>query len=107
MSTAVMRAAQREAGGRIVAILPALYTVNQLESVLLWAEVIVLMKVSSVYAKIWQILDRHQLLAHSYVVENATKPNQITYTGIQNHPHLKLPYFSLMIIKNTTGPSMG
>ena len=83
-----------------IAILPALYTVDQLENVLKWAEVVILMKVGSVYAQIWEILARHQLLDHSYVVQNATRPDQKTYAGLQNHPNLKLPYFSLMIVKN-------
>ncbi len=82
-----------------LAILPALYTVHQLEAVLAWAEVVVLMKVGSVYAQVWQILEKHQLLPHSYVIENATRPNQVIYSNLQHHPALKLPYFSLMIIK--------
>jgi len=82
-----------------LAILPALYTVHQLEAVLAWAEVVVLMKVGSVYAQVWQILDQKQLLAHSYVVENATRENQVIYSGLQHYPDLQLPYFSLMIIK--------
>ncbi|MEO1387396.1 MAG: precorrin-2 C(20)-methyltransferase [Cyanobacteria bacterium J06634_6] len=83
-----------------LAILPALYTVEHLESVLRWAEVVILMKVGSVYAQVWKILERHQLLERSYVVQNATRPDQETYTALQNHPDLKLPYFSLMIVKN-------
>lgn len=83
-----------------LAILPALYSVDQLEPVLQWAEVVVLMKVGSVYAQIWKILERHQLLSSSYVVENATRPNQTTYSALQKYPDLKLPYFSIMIVKN-------
>lgn len=82
-----------------LAILPALYTVHQLEAVLAWAEVVVLMKVGSVYEQVWKILEQHHLLEHSYVVENATRPNQAIYSELQHHQHLKLPYFSLMIIK--------
>lgn len=82
-----------------LAILPALYTVDQLEAVLSWAEVVVLMKVGSVYTQVWKILERYQLLAHSYVVENATRSNQVVYSDLRHHPDLKLPYFSLMIVK--------
>ena len=81
-------------------VLPALYTVAQLDSILNWAEVIVLMKVSSVYRQIWEILAKRQLLEQSYVVENATKHNQKTYSGLQHLPALNLPYFSIMIVKN-------
>ncbi|MEO0648727.1 MAG: precorrin-2 C(20)-methyltransferase [Cyanobacteria bacterium J06650_10] len=84
-----------------LAILPALYTVNQLDQILDWAEVIVLMKVGSVYHQVWEILAQRQLLKQSYVVENATKRSQKTYRGLVHHPDLKLPYFSIMIVKNT------
>ncbi len=98
-----------------LAILPALYSFDknsfnkddtdsdrggcQLEAALNWAEVVVLMKVGSVYAQVWKILARRQLLARAYVVENATRPEQKIYTGLQNHPNLKLPYFSLLIVQ--------
>ncbi|MGD1896710.1 MAG: precorrin-2 C(20)-methyltransferase [Phormidesmis sp.] len=84
-------------------ILPALYATHQLEAILDWAEVVVLMKVSSVYDQVWKILAKRQLLAHSYVVENATRKNQTTYTGLDHHPNLKLPYFSIMIVKCNQG----
>lgn len=87
-----------------LAILPALYSVHQLESALSWAEVIVLIKVSSVYQQVWTILQRHQLLARSYVVQNATRPEQITYAGLQDCPDLKLPYFSLLIVRQGQDP---
>ncbi|MEL6470823.1 MAG: precorrin-2 C(20)-methyltransferase [Cyanobacteria bacterium J06623_4] len=82
-----------------LAILPALYSVEHLENTLAWADVIVLMKVSSVYRQVWQLLAKHQLLNSSYVVENATHPTQKAYIGLQTHPELSLPYFSIMIIQ--------
>jgi precorrin-2/cobalt-factor-2 C20-methyltransferase len=95
--------------GDRLAILPALYSVNEgldepadeLTTALTWAEVIVLMKVSSVYAHVWKILAQHQLLACSYVVENATSADQVIYTNLQNYPNLKLPYFSLLIVQRS------
>ena len=80
-------------------ILPALYTLNELETTLSRADVVVLMKVSGVYAQVWPILARHQLLARSYVIENATRPSQKVYAGLQNYPELALPYFSLLIVQ--------
>jgi precorrin-2/cobalt-factor-2 C20-methyltransferase len=80
-------------------ILPALYTVDELEKILNWAEVVVLMKVSSVYAQVWQILHQRHLLANSWVIERATQPDQVIYTDLLDHPHLELSYFSLMIIQ--------
>jgi precorrin-2/cobalt-factor-2 C20-methyltransferase len=86
-------------GSDRLVILPAIYTVAELEAVLEWAEVVVLLKVSSVYAQVWSVLSRRNLLDHSYVVERATSTQQVIYHPLQDLPDLQLPYFSLMIIK--------
>ena len=80
-------------------ILPAIYNWEELENLLQWAEVIVLMKVSSVYPQVWTLLEKHNLLSQSYVVEWATLPQQLIHRGLEDKPDLKLPYFSLMVIK--------
>lgn len=79
-------------------VLPALYHANELEQVLTWAEVVVLLKVSSVYEQVWAVLQRHGLLERSYVVERVTWPEQKIHRNLTDWPHLKLPYFSLMVI---------
>jgi precorrin-2/cobalt-factor-2 C20-methyltransferase len=79
--------------------LPALYQVSELETALQWAEVVVLMKVSSVYAQVWQVLERHQLLAHSYIVERASSEDQTVYADLTHRSRLNLPYFSILIVK--------
>jgi precorrin-2/cobalt-factor-2 C20-methyltransferase len=84
-----------------LAILPALYNVSELESALQWAEVVVLMKVSSVYSQVWQILDRYHLLERSYIVERATSTHQKIYAGLTHRSTLSLPYFSILIVKVT------
>jgi len=81
-------------------VLPALYAIAELETVVQWAEVIVLLKVSSVYAQVWQVLERYQLLEHSAVVEWATLPHQVMHRDLQTKPQLELPYFSLLIVQN-------
>ncbi|MDZ4871763.1 MAG: Cobalamin biosynthesis protein CobIJ [Chroococcidiopsis cubana SAG 39.79] len=63
-------------------VLPAIYNVNELESILDWAEVVVLMKVSSVYEQVWQVLQRKSLLQHSWIVERATLPNMVIYKDL-------------------------
>lgn len=80
-------------------VLPALYAVEELEAVLDWADVVVLMKVSSVYEKVWKVLQRRDLLDSSWVVERATLPQQVIYTDLRDRPTLKLPYFSLLIVQ--------
>lgn len=80
-------------------ILPAIYQLNELEAVLDWAEVVVLMKVASVYEQVWQILDRRNLLERSRVVERATLPEMVIYNDLRDRPSLQLPYFSILIVQ--------
>ncbi|MEQ8384666.1 MAG: precorrin-2 C(20)-methyltransferase [Coleofasciculus sp. A1-SPW-01] len=82
-------------------VLPALYNVKELETILEWADVVVLMKVSSVYEQVWQVLHRRQLLDTAWVVERATLPDQVIYHDLRDRPTLKLPYFSIMIVNVT------
>lgn len=82
-----------------LAVIPAIYNVAELEPVLLWADVVVLMKVSSVYAEVWSWLQRHDLLAGSRAIAWVSLPQQQIYQGLQNYPDLQLPYFSLLIIR--------
>ncbi|MFE4107655.1 precorrin-2 C(20)-methyltransferase [Almyronema epifaneia] len=82
-----------------LAVLPALYAPTQITQALAWADVIVLMKVSSVYAAVWSILQTHQLLERSFIVENATRSDQVIYAGLSQYRDLKLPYFSLLIVQ--------
>ncbi len=80
-------------------ILPAMYTVEELETALDSAEVVVLLKVSSVYQQVWQILQKRGLLNSSWVVEKASCSDRKIYRNLQLHPDLKLPYFSLLLIQ--------
>lgn len=80
-------------------VLPAVYSINELESILDWAEVVVLMKVSSVYEQVWQILQRKSLLQCSWIVERATLPNMAIHKDLSDRPHLQLPYFSLLVVQ--------
>ena len=79
-------------------ILPALYSPEKLEEALDWAEIVVLMKVASVYSQVWQILKQRQLFASSYLVEKASTKQEKVYRDLQNHPQLSLNYFSILII---------
>ncbi len=79
-------------------VLPALYNVRELETALDWADVVVLMKVNSVYEQVWNVLEQRQLLERAYVVERATLPEETIYKNLRDRPTLKLPYFSLMLV---------
>lgn len=82
-----------------LAVLPGIYGVTTLESVLTWADVVVMMKVSSVYQQVWQVLEKHQLLAQTWVVERATSPDQNVYIDLRDRANLKLSYFSILVIQ--------
>ncbi len=79
-------------------VLPTLYNVDELPPILQWADVLVLMKVSSVYDRVWHVLANHQLLERSYLVEWVTLPQQAVYCAAQTQPDQALPYFSLLIV---------
>lgn len=83
-----------------LAILPGIYSVEELEKTLAWAEVVILLKVNSVYEQVWQILQRSNLLSSSCVVEKVTFPEQKIYRDLTNYPQLDLSYFSIMLIAN-------
>jgi precorrin-2/cobalt-factor-2 C20-methyltransferase len=87
-----------------LAVLPALYSLADLEQTLDWADVVVLMKVSSVYRQVWSLLQQRQLLSQSWVVVRASQPTQELYCDLSQHAELELPYFSLMVIR--TGQSL-
>ncbi|MGF1460049.1 MAG: precorrin-2 C(20)-methyltransferase [Leptolyngbyaceae cyanobacterium] len=86
-------------------VLPALYAIADLETALDQADVVVLMKVASVYGQVWPILKRKQLLHRSCVVVRATQADEEIYDDLSGLPDLQLPYFSLMII-NCGGHSL-
>ena len=80
-------------------ILPTLYHLEELERAFQVAEVVVLMKFSSLYSQIWELLQAKNLLDNSYIIERATMPEQAIYQDLKTHPNLNLSYFSVMIIK--------
>ena len=87
--------------GQRLVVLPAIYNVKELEAVLDWADVVVLLKVSSVYEQVWAVLQQRKLLERSWVVERATLPTQVIYAGLSDRSSLKLPYFSLLVVQVT------
>lgn len=87
-----------------LAVLPALYSVGELERVLEWADVAILMKVSSVYEQVWQVLAKHNLLEQAWIVERATLPTQVIYHNLRDRPQLSLSYFSLLLVYSRRNP---
>ena len=79
-------------------VLPALYSVQKLEEALDYAEVVVLMKVASVYSQVWKILEQRNLFEYAYLIEKASTPEEKIYPNLQQRPQLSLNYFSILII---------
>ena len=71
-------------------ILPTLYHLDELETALNTAEVVVLMKFSSLYRQIWELLAQKGLLASSQIVERATMPEQVVYQNLRDRANLSL-----------------
>jgi precorrin-2/cobalt-factor-2 C20-methyltransferase len=82
-----------------VAILPALYTVDDLTHALDWAEVVVLMKVASVFSTVWQVLADRQLLGQASLVEWVGGEQQTLFPTLHNLQDYTPPYFSILIVR--------
>ncbi|MGF1486538.1 MAG: precorrin-2 C(20)-methyltransferase [Prochloraceae cyanobacterium] len=82
-----------------LAIVPALDRVKELETIVQWADVLVLMKVNSVYPEVWHFLQERDLLDRSWVVERATMGDGKIYSDLRSSRDLKLSYFSLLIVR--------
>lgn len=88
-------------GQEKLAVLPAIYTIDELATVLDLADVVVLMKVSSVYQQVWKLLQQRSLLPNSKIVVRATLPDMVIYSDLSDRQNLKLPYFSILIVQIT------
>ncbi|GBF82432.1 precorrin-2 C(20)-methyltransferase [Aphanothece sacrum] len=97
-ATSVLGIPLTKGSDRLV-IVPALYHIEHLDQIFKNADVVVLLKVSSVYDQVWQILQQFQLLQRSWVVERATQRDQKIYNDLSDRPQLQLSYFSLLIVK--------
>jgi len=82
-----------------VAILPALYDVAELTQALAWAEVVVVMKLASVFAQVWQQLAAAELLEQSSLVEWVGSAQEKIYPSLVPLKNHKPPYFSILIVR--------
>ena len=82
-----------------LAILPIVHNVDDIKVIMRWADVIVLLKVSSVYIQIWDILKSLNLLHKTSLIIRATQLEERVYKDLTNHRYLSISYFSLMVIQ--------
>ncbi len=86
-------------GAQKLVVLPTLHSLAELEQALAWADVLVLLKVSSVYAQVWQRLAERDLLRHSHLVEWVSGERQVLRSDLSDWAQLELPYFSLLLVQ--------
>ncbi len=84
-----------------IAILPAMYQVNELVAALDWAEVVVLMKVRAVYQQVWDLLNQRDLLAQTVLAVEIGGVKQQVWRGLEGLRELQVPYFAVLIIHTT------
>lgn len=83
-----------------IAILPALYNLDEFSHALDWADVVVLMKVSSVFGDVWRLLaDRHWLDRGS-LVEWVGGQQQVLFPTLEGLADYRPPYFSILIVRH-------
>ncbi|MEN9225014.1 MAG: precorrin-2 C(20)-methyltransferase [Thermostichus sp. HHBFW_bins_43] len=84
-------------GSEKLAVLPALFALSELEQACAWAEVVVLMKVSSVYPQVWQWMAERAWLQQASLVVWAGWPQQAIFPTLEGLADYQPPYFSLLI----------
>ena len=87
-------------------ILPALHRVSELDAILDWADVVVLMKISSVFARIYATLEKRNLLAQTGLVEWLGWPQQQVFHSLEQMQGYRPPYFSIAIVRTTLNPQL-
>ncbi len=86
-------------GSEKLAILPALFALAELEEACAWADVVVLMKVASVYPQVWQWLAERGWLRQASLVVWAGWPQQAIFPTLEGLASYQPPYFSLLILR--------
>ncbi len=86
-------------GEEKIAVLPALYCVTDLPQVLAWANTVVLIKVASVFRRIWAQLSEANLLEHAALVEAIGQEQERVWPTLVTLETYQPPYFSLVIIR--------
>jgi len=86
-----------------IAILPTCHQLDELDRALDWAEVVVLMKMGSVFAKVRDRLRTRGLETQAGLVEWVGSDRQRVYADISQLPTTyRPPYFSLLIVRQNT-----
>lgn len=80
-------------------VVPATADLNQLEKVIDLNDNVVIMKIATNFAAVYQLLAERNLLSKTTVVENASMENQQSKVLADYSVNTKLPYFSTALLK--------
>ncbi len=86
-------------GSEKLAVLPAMYTLQELDQVTAWADVVVLLKVAPVFQEVWRWLQQRGWLGQACLVEWVGHPHQQLFTNLNELEDHQPPYFSLLILR--------
>lgn len=87
-------------GNEKIAILPALYSIAELEKALDWAEVVISSKLSSVFSEVWQLLAQKHLLEQASLVEWIGGPKEKIFPNLLGLENYQPPYFSILLVRH-------
>jgi precorrin-2/cobalt-factor-2 C20-methyltransferase len=86
-------------GSERLAILPAVYSPEEIEEVLDRFEVVVLMKINKVFSRILEILEKKDLLHCAAFVSMVGLPEERVIRRLRDVPPGSVPYMSLLVIR--------
>jgi len=83
-----------------VAIIPAGYGIQVIETLLQQFDTLVLLKIKPLLDDVIELLNKYDLLKHSRFVEKAGSPDERIVYAVETLKNQKVNYLSLMIVKN-------
>ncbi len=83
-----------------VAIIPAAYGINTIETLLNEFDTLVLLKVKPLLDDVLDLLERKGLLQHARFIEKVGAPEERTVTDVSTLRNTKVNYLSLMLVRN-------
>ncbi|NJK62936.1 MAG: precorrin-2 C(20)-methyltransferase [Synechococcaceae cyanobacterium SM2_3_1] len=86
-------------GAEKLAVLPAMYSLQDLDQATAWADVVVLLKVAPVFHDVWRWLQQRGWLDQACLVEWVGHPQQQLFTNLSELEDHHPPYFSLLILR--------
>jgi precorrin-2/cobalt-factor-2 C20-methyltransferase len=86
-------------GSEKLAVIPAMYSLQELDHVTAWADVVVLLKVAPVFQEVWHWLQQRGWLDQACLVEWVGHPHQQLLTNLRELENYHPPYFSLLILR--------